>query len=150
MNSRVTGVNHTSFTVTDVKRTMDYFIDVLGFSELSFGPRDPKMVQAVLGIEDADMIVGYVQGHGLRVELIEYTAPADRRVVDSRPCDAGFGHIGLDVRDLDGVCDRLKAKGLKPTGSLESVHQGPNSGTRVVFLRDWDGVGIELIERPDA
>ena len=85
--------NHTSFTVSDLDKTIGFFCDALGFDLLSRAPRDAKVVQQITGVPGADMEVAFVQGPGHRIELIHYLAPADRGRVDSRPCDAGVAHL---------------------------------------------------------
>ena len=144
--ARIKGVNHTSFTVSDLERTMGYFTQVLGFAALDISPRDPKLVQSVTAIPRSGMLVGYVQGHGQRVELVKYTGPADRRKIESRPCDTGFAHFAIDVEGMEEIASSLEALGVLPVGEIGSVADGPNAGTRAMFLRDWDGVCIELIE----
>jgi len=148
--ARIKGVNHTSFTVSDLERTMGYFTDVLGFESLDISPRDPELVQTVTAIPGSGMVVGYVQGHGQKVELVRYTGPDDRGQVDSRPCDIGFAHLAIDVDGIEMVAAELEAHGLHRVGGIGSVADGPNRGTRAMFLRDWDGVCIELIEAPAA
>ena len=143
---RVIGYNHASFGVTDLKRTMAYFTEVLGFSALDVSPRDPKLVQKVTSIPGSGMIVGYVQGFGQKLELIQYTGPDDRGTVQGRPCDAGFAHIAVDVEGMEDLLEKLAAHGLRPLGGIGEVFDGPNSGKRATYLRDWDGVSIELIE----
>ena len=47
--------NHTSFTVSDLDQTIDFFCDGLGFELLSRAPRDPKIIQQVTGVAGAEM-----------------------------------------------------------------------------------------------
>lgn len=145
---RITGTNHTSFTVSDLDRSVRFFTEALGFELLHRGPRDPEMIARVVGVAGADIEVAYVQAPGHRLELIEYKAPADRSRVDSRPCDTGFAHIAFDVDDVDAALAAAADHGVKPVGSPQDLHTGPNKGGRVVYTRDPDGVTVEFIQRP--
>jgi catechol 2,3-dioxygenase-like lactoylglutathione lyase family enzyme len=107
MTFRVLGTNHTSFTVSNLDRSM-------------------------------------APGHTL--ELIEYRAPAARGAVNSRPCDSGFAHVAFNVDDVPAAVDAVKHYGVKPIAQPVTIDQGPNKGRKVVYLRDWDGITIELIE----
>jgi catechol 2,3-dioxygenase-like lactoylglutathione lyase family enzyme len=150
MAGRIKGVNHTSFTVSDLERTMGYFCDVLGFTAMDISPRDPVLVRTVTAIPESGMIVGYVQGYGHKLELVRYTGPDDRGRIESRSCDAGFAHFAIDVDGIEDVAAALEARGVLPVGGIGAVADGPNRGTRAMFLRDWDGVCIELIESRSA
>ena len=78
----VLSANHTSFTVSDLDRSVGFFCDALGFALLSKAPRDAAIIRKITGVDGADIIVAYVEGPGgHRIELIEYLAPADRRKV---------------------------------------------------------------------
>lgn len=55
----------------------------------------------------------------------------------------GLEHIGLTVKDIDGICSELKAKGADFT--MEPTT--PRPGVRIAFLRGPEGVLVELIQR---
>ena len=145
---RVVGTNHTSFTVSDLDRSVGFFVEGLGFDLLHRGPRDPETIAKVVGVPGADIEVAYVQGPGHRLELIEYKGPADRGRVESRPCDTGFAHIAFDVDDLDAALAAAAAWRVEPVNAPQDLHTGPNKGGRAVYTRDPDGVTVEFIQRP--
>lgn len=150
MKHRVLGTNHTSFTVTDLDRTVGFFRDCLGFQLLNRAPRDPDIVSRITGVEGADMEIAFLRGPGCTIELIEYKAPANRGRVEARPCDAGFAHMAFDVDDVDAAIAAAKQHAVEPIGKPVPINDGPNKGRRVVYLRDPDGVTIEFIEIPGA
>lgn len=84
---KVLRTNHTSFTVSDLDRSLGFFRDTLGVEVTSKAPRDPALLERIVGVPGAAMMIGYVQGPGHRLELIEYRGPADRGAVVPRPCD---------------------------------------------------------------
>ncbi|MFT6583670.1 MAG: catechol 2,3-dioxygenase-like lactoylglutathione lyase family enzyme [Alphaproteobacteria bacterium] len=144
----VLSANHTSFTVSDLDRSVGFFCDALGFALLSKAPRDAAIIRKITGVDGADIIVAYVEGPGgHRIELIEYLAPADRRKVVSRPCDTGFAHLAYDVDDIDAALAASALHGFQPLGAPVAINKGPNTGARVVYLRDDDGVTVEFIEK---
>ncbi len=145
---KILATNHTSFTVSDLDRSVDFYTNVLGFELIHRGGRDPKFIERVVAVQGADIEVAYIQAPGHRLELIEYRAPADRRQVECRPCDAGFAHIAFDVDDIDAVLRAVRAAGVTPLGEPLSLVHGPNRGGRVVYTRDPDGVTVEFIQRP--
>jgi catechol 2,3-dioxygenase-like lactoylglutathione lyase family enzyme len=144
---KVLATNHTSFTVSDLDRTLGFFELVLGFEVTSKAPRDPKAIEQITGVEGGEVMIAYVRGPGHSIELIEYLAPADRDKVVARPCDTGFAHVAYDVDDMDAAVNTSAEHGFTPLGTVHVIDRGPNTGSRVVYLRDDDGVTIEFIEK---
>jgi catechol 2,3-dioxygenase-like lactoylglutathione lyase family enzyme len=144
----VLSTNHTSFTVSDLDRSIAFFTEALGFELLNRAPRDPKLIEVITGVPGADIEVAYIQGPGHRLELIQYHAPAERCQVESRPCDTGFAHVAYDVDDAAAAVAASAAHQVLPLGAITTIDKGPNAGGKVVYLRDPDGVTIEYIQKP--
>src|ERR1051325_1325713 len=140
----VLGTNHTSFTVSDLERTLGYFRDCFGFEVVSKAPRDPALTSRITGVEGADLMIAFIKAPGHTLELIEYRAPAQKGKVNSRPCDTGFAHVAFNIDDADAAVKEVQKHGLKPISDPVTIDQGPNKGRKVVYLRDWDGITIEL------
>jgi catechol 2,3-dioxygenase-like lactoylglutathione lyase family enzyme len=149
MLDSITATNHTSFTVADLGRAIALFRDGLGFVLTSRAGRDPASIQTITGVNGAEVEIAYLSRPDHTVELIQYSAPADRVTLHARPCDVGFAHIAFDVRDIDVVITHLAAFGVAPIAPpYVNKMGGPNAGVRVSYLRSPDEVTIELIERP--
>ncbi|MFO1350253.1 MAG: VOC family protein [Gammaproteobacteria bacterium] len=147
---KVLATNHTSFTVSSLDRTVGFFTDVLGFELLNRSQRDPEFTEKVTGVPGARIEIAYLQAPGHRLELIQYHAPAERKQVDSRPCDTGFAHVAFDVDDLDAVLVAAQKFDVKPLSPPLTVNAGPNKGGKAVYTRDPDGVTVEFIQKPRA
>ena len=146
MTFKVLGTNHTSFTVSNLDRTVGFFRGCLGFELVSKAPRDPALVSRITGVEGADMVVAFLKAPGHTIELIEYRAPAGKGAVKARPCDTGFAHLAFNVDDAAAAVEAAERYGVKPVAPPVAIDQGPNKGRRVVYVRDWDGVTLEFIE----
>jgi catechol 2,3-dioxygenase-like lactoylglutathione lyase family enzyme len=145
---KVLSTNHTSFTVSDLDRSLAFFHEALGLEVTSRAPRSRELAERVTGVAGADLVVAYVQGPGHRLELIEYQAPPDRGAVRPRPCDVGFAHIAFDVDDMDAAIAAAAAHGVHPINQTAVIEAGPNKGGKAVYLRDPDGITIEFIQAP--
>lgn len=146
---RVLATNHTSFTVSDLDRSVAFYRDVLGFEVTSKAPRNPDIVSRVTGIPGTEMMIAYVRGPDHSLELIQYLGPREGRGrVRSLPCDVGFAHIAFDVDDMDAAVAAAAASGVTVIGEVATIDQGPNTGGKVAYLRDWDGVTVEFIQKP--
>ena len=148
INTGVISTNHTSFTVSDLDRSIAFFRDVLGFSATPKLPRSKSVIQSITGVRESDVMIAYLQGPGHTLELIEYLAPSDRTEVRPRPCDVGFAHIAFDVEDIDEIVTLASEHNVFPVGQITTVDQGPNQGGKAVYLRDSDGITVELIQKP--
>ena len=79
---------------------------------------------------------------GLAIELVlnETTDPA----YDRSP---GSGHLGFEVDDIDTVLARLADLGVEP--EAPPTHPGGRTDLNpIVFVRDPDGVRVELLQAP--
>lgn len=145
VSGSVISTNHTSFTVSDVRRTLRVFNEVFGFETTSLAERDPAVIEAITGVEGAKTLIAYVRGPGHSIELIEYLAPRGRSAIKPRPCDVGFAHLAYDVQGVDELCGALSEMGVTPIAPPVVITNGPNAGKKAVYLRDWDGITVELI-----
>jgi catechol 2,3-dioxygenase-like lactoylglutathione lyase family enzyme len=146
---KVLSTNHTSFTVSDLDRSVAFFRDVLGFEVTSKAPRNPDVVSRVTGIPGTRMMIAYVRGAGHSLELIQYLGPEEGRGrVRALPCDVGFAHVAYDVDDIEAAIAASAEHEVRLVGEVAVIDQGPNTGGKVAYLQDRDGVTIEYIQRP--
>ena len=77
MTFRVLGTNHTSFTVSDLERSIGFWRDCLGCELISKAPRDPGLVSRITGVAGAEMMVAFLKAPGQPgdgIEMIEVAA----------------------------------------------------------------------------
>ena len=147
-NAGVISTNHTSFTVSNLDRSIAFFRDILGFTATPKLPRSRSVIQSITGVSESDVMIAYLHGPGHTLELIQYLAPSDRGEVRPRPCDVGFAHIAFDVEDIDAIVTLALKHNVHPIGQITTVDQGPNQGGKAVYLSDPDGITVELIQQP--
>lgn len=145
--SDMIGTNHVGFTVEDMDRGIALFTQVFGYTVISLATRDPANVALLTGVAGADILVCHLRHPDLvGVELIQYRAPGDTGRINARPCDAGYTHLTFDVRDLDAIVARAATFGMRPIGGMTISTGGPNESARAIYLRDGEGISIELIQ----
>lgn len=145
----VTGFNHTSFTVTDIDASVRFWTENLGFRAASVSPRTGEWQSEVTGVPNASLIAAHLFGHGAHVEFLQYTSGAipGTPVQPAFPCAA---HVCLEVDDIEGMWKQLMSAGGKPQGQIAMVDVGPVKGCKTAYLRDPNGIIIELLEMRDA
>lgn len=143
----ITGFNHTSFTVTDMDRSVRFWTEAMGFEAASVSPRSGPWQAAVTGVAGAELLIAHLHGHGCHIELIQYVggAGAPGRI---GPNMESAAHVCFDVDDIEKTWDRLIAAGATAQGKIAAVADGPMQDVKAGYLRDPGGILIELVELP--
>jgi catechol 2,3-dioxygenase-like lactoylglutathione lyase family enzyme len=139
--------NHTSFTVSDLDRSVAFYRDRLGFRVLDVAGRPRDFAERVTGIPAADIRIAYLEAGGHRLELIQYLSHPGARA-DVRTCNVGSGHLAFDVDDIEGMYRALRAQGVAFASEPLEAPAGTNRGAKVCYFRDPDGITLELIQPP--
>jgi catechol 2,3-dioxygenase-like lactoylglutathione lyase family enzyme len=148
MSIRIIAADHTGITVSNLERSLAFWRDVLGF-ELSHCPHQTgEQASEITGVTGAEISIAVLKGYGHKIELLEYLAPAERKRIELRPCDVGSVHVAFTVDNLDAILNTIAASGWKAAGKPQTITVGPNTGKRVVYVRDPDGTTIEFMEMP--
>lgn len=142
-------VHHVGVTVADLDRAVSFWARLLGAT-----PRDRRVLE---GPQLATM-VGYP---GIRIEVCWLDLPGGTALEllryldrDDAPYDPGTAHPGnvhvcLRVDDMDAAHAHAVACGARPVSERPiDVAAGPRAGARLAYLRDPDGVTIELVQEP--
>lgn len=145
MTGAITGFNHTSFTVTDIHRSVAFWTEQLGYELASLSPRTGDWQARVTGVPGASLLVAHLYGPGHHMEFIQYLEGGEPAPPPS-PGRACASHVCLEVDDIEAVWDRLLAAGATPQGEVTAVDTGPVRGFRAGYLRDPNGIVIELLE----
>lgn len=149
MPAMVKGFNHHGITVSDIERSLGFFVGVLGLERGPVIDLDDQFSAGVTGVAGARIRVAFVHGPGFDIELLQYLSPVGRRPVLAAPCDVGSVHLALFVDDIDAV-----VAGGGPdwhlAGSIQPITVGPRAGGRAAYLRDVEGTLVELVEAPRA
>jgi catechol 2,3-dioxygenase-like lactoylglutathione lyase family enzyme len=142
----ILNTNHTSFTVSDVERSIVFYRDLLGFTLLSLAERPPGFAGLATGIPGAHLKTAYLEAPGgHRLELIQYLHPPGVKL-DSRTNNVGSAHLALEVDNLPRMYRALKAKGVRFKGEPLEIPAGPNKGNLMVYMLDPDDFTLELIQ----
>lgn len=147
----VSRIDHVGITTSDLERSLRFYVELLGMRLISRSTLSAPEIAALLGlesveIEDADLD----SGDGRIIELFQYVQPTGERV-DHHSWDFPTTHIAFTVSDLAAVQSRLTEAGVEIISSRPLVNpgtDGPWAGVQCLYLRDPDGVIIELVQRP--
>ncbi|MEU8181396.1 VOC family protein [Micromonospora sp. NPDC049047] len=116
----ISGVGLT-LLVTDLSRSLDFYRDMLGFTEVDQGAGN-----AVLASGTTRLVLREVTG----------AAPISRRLV----------HVNLEVDDIEAAYERLRGSGVRFTYAPRVVNRGSKLEVWAAAFRDPDGHGIALTQ----
>ncbi|MBU0500186.1 MAG: VOC family protein [Gammaproteobacteria bacterium] len=124
----IVGLHHVSLLVTDTRRSLAFYVGVLGL--------EPDPDRPGLGFPGAWLHLG----DGRQIHLLELPNPDP---ITGRPAHGGRDrHLALWVRDIPTITTRLEHAHIPFTRS--------QSGREAIFCRDPDGNSIELVLAPFA
>lgn len=138
--------HHVVLLVTDFDRSLDFYCNTLGFELISRDEdRRGPFLDQMFGMEGVIIKLSLVRAGGEIIEVIEPVAPPElRAVTDHSESPRGIARIGWEVDEIDSMVDDLKAKGVEFVSEIVDMTVGHYAGGKVVFLRDPDGILLEL------
>ena len=126
---------------------MAFYRDVLGMAVVFEQEKQDGYLAAIVGYPNAHVRMAQLAfpGDSQRIELFEYVEPPPREEA-GEPRDVGITHVCLRVDDVEALFDRMVAAGASPLSEPVLVDTGANAGGRGVYLRDPDGIILELFQ----
>jgi lactoylglutathione lyase len=146
---------HAGVTVSDLDNAIAFYSDGLGLELRHRQVQENDYTAVMLGypacrIEIAQMrAASSPQTSGHLIELIAFEQPAP--IVDPGPMHrVSTVHVALCVDHIDGTAQRAVHHGATLVSEVLDISGGINKGGKVVWMRDPDGVLIELVQPPDS
>ena len=145
---RYTALDHIGFSVTDLDRSIDFYNLLLGEEPILRKVWDVEYVSRILGYPKVKLDAAFWRlPGGTILELLEYVEPGPGQV-DMETYNAGNAHLCLVTEDMDADFARLRGHAELRSEDPIEIPWGPYEGGRAAYLRDPDGISIELIELP--
>ncbi len=140
-------VSHVGICVSDWKRSLRFYHDVLGFRYVHELELSGEPASTLLQLEDVGFRAVTLEREGVRIELLHYEQPGHVRGQIPRPMNQlGLTHLSLRVDDLDAIVREFEEAGVDVR--QQTRIDGPEANAKAVFISDPDGTLIELVERP--
>jgi catechol 2,3-dioxygenase-like lactoylglutathione lyase family enzyme len=150
----IVGHWHTSFTVSDMDRSIAFYRDLLGLELVHTQRQANEYTHKLVGYANADIKIAMLKISGDRVgisghllELCEYVAPEGTKV-DVQTRNVGAGHLALVVDEMQSTYDHLKANGVRFKSEPVEIVAGRNKGGYCCYMLDPDDITLELVQPP--
>lgn len=142
-------MHHVGITVRDLEESLQWYERVFDVTrEFVAHGSGPDLSKAV-GVPDADLSFAFLRFGSCVVELLCYDN--DRQdTFDRSNADVGSAHVCIDVPDLQKAYEDLLAKGVECLAPPLQIEDGPLEGCSFVYLKDPNGVTLELFESPNG
>jgi catechol 2,3-dioxygenase-like lactoylglutathione lyase family enzyme len=129
---------------------IDFYTTLLGEPPLSSGTERGGPAAAVIGFDPLELRYAWfaLPNTSTLLELFEYLEPRGEPAKLANNI-AGNGHLGLIVEDVEAEWRRLGEAGATfASREPVTIRQGSWAGSKVIYMRDPDGITIELMETP--
>lgn len=146
----IIGAHHTSYTVSDLERSVAFYVGVLGCEVLWQREIADDYFREIVGFPECVVRAAHLRIPGSThvLELFEYVAPAGRSA-DIRTNNPGSAHVAYVTDDLVATYHALRAEGVQFRSPPVEIKAGVNRGGYGVYLLDPDGITIELFQPPN-
>lgn len=142
------GIDHTSFTVSDMKRSIAFYQDIIGMKVawdsavegIQFkGPEADK----VTGCPGTEQRLVFLTINNSRIELVQYM-PTGKPLVDNKASDTGSAHVCFKTDDIQKLYQKLLANRVR----VHCVPQHIGFGWVMYFryFRDPNGIILEAAQ----
>ena len=143
----IQGVHHVGITVRDMKRSFEWYSKMFGFEpgpvNHGAGPDLERGVQ----VEGAKLSFSMIRVGNVNIEFLEYHHP-EGKDWDRTNGDVGSMHVCFEVDDIQAAYDELTARGAVFSAPPVTLTDGDLAGSQWAYLRDPDGVQLEVWQYP--
>ena len=156
------GVGGCTVGVSDMERSLNFYKNLMGFDVVvyditdtfadyaSFLPNGNGKFRRVKLIQKTPILGGFAKLGGEQyVELVQCVDDYTPKKIwkDRIWGDVGFVHIGMDVRGMKAIGEKLSAAGHPFTCDTKDVlSMGDSTKVHCTYINDPDGILIEMIE----
>lgn len=156
------GIAGCTIGVTDIDKSLKFYSDLLGFDQViydktdsfedftSFLPNGKGKFRRVKLLQTKPVYGGFAVLAGDQcIELVQAVDDYEpKKIWKGRIWgDVGFVHLGLDVRGMKAVGEKLEAAGHPFTCDTKDVlSMGDSTQVHCTYVEDPDGVLLEMIE----
>ena len=143
----VEGVHHIGITVRDMQRSFEWYTRMFGLEPGPVNHNEGPALEAGVEVPGAVLDYSMVRLGSVHIEFLEYTRPEGEDFT-LRNCDVGATHICLQVDDMEAAYRTLQERGATFNAPPVALTEGALTGSQWAYLRDPDGVQLELWQYP--
>ena len=140
----IRGYDHTSFTVADIDRAVVFWRDVMGFALGDLSAREGDWLGSVVGVSGRQLPDRPPPRPRPAPRVRPVWNRGDRRHRAAAP--SGTAHLAFLVEEIETAARRMLEGGASEQGRISRCSSGAAVGCLAVYLKDPDGIIVELVE----
>ena len=142
-NSLISQSRHTGIIVNDMKKSVYFYKNILGFKQLQDYIDDSDYINNVLGIKNGQIRMVKLQAKdGYIIELLKYLSH-DTKLLNIPFYNVGICHLAFTISDSSLMYERLRREKVKIISKPLLSSEGT---VKVFFCEDPNNIRIELVE----
>ena len=141
----ILGFHHAAVIVSDVKRSIEFYRDVVGMQLLFTTEGSGDEFSRGVGVPCAEMQGAFMQLGNGTLEIINYVTPKGRPY-DRKNNDLGVIHLCFTVTDIQREYECLSNNGVSFNTAPNMITDGPMKGGKWCYFTGPDGEKLELVE----
>jgi catechol 2,3-dioxygenase-like lactoylglutathione lyase family enzyme len=149
MNHPLRALNHVGLTIGNLERTLGFYRDVFGVEPVIRGHGTGPDIERSLAVPGASIQYAFLEFGNARIELLQYDVP-EGKSNDRWVSDIGSPHVCFEVADVWAFYREMGPKGVDFVSAPITLDasQGQLQGLSYVYLRDPDGIALQLYQLP--
>ncbi len=132
---------HTMVRVEDIDASLEFYVDLLGMTEVRRTESEKGRFTLVFLSADEDV----ERARSEKAPMVELTynwPPEDGSEPERYSGGRNFGHLAYTVENIYDTCAKLRDAGV-------TINRPPRDG-HMAFVRSPDGISFELLQQGDA
>lgn len=141
-------LDHVGFAVADLDRSSEWYTRLLGEEPFLRKTWEVGYIGGIVGYPECSLEAALWRlPNDTVLELIHYVSPPSA-TVDMETYNVGNGHLCLVTEDIAADYARLAGHAEFRSPQPIEIPWGPYKGGRICYLRDPDGISVELVQQP--
>lgn len=147
MSFKIEAVHHIGITVRDMQTSFDWYSKMFGLVPGVVNHGEGDELSRAVQVPDAKLDFSMIEIGGTRIEFLQYKNPVGKDF-DLNNSDVGATHICIQIDDMDLAYNTLLERGAVFNAPPVTLTDGHLAGSRWAYLRDPDGVQLEIWAQP--
>lgn len=144
---RFNAINHIAVGVSDMKKSLAFYRDLLGFKEVVFDCADATTPPLSSGPAPAIHEVLLTNAYrDAWIELYKHYPPHKAGKTSPKWGDIGLMEFAIHVSNIEKECNKLKEKGVKFSSPLQMIEFSRSEEWKYAYFQDPDGIRMSLVE----